>query len=47
MSLTKISLTGNNLIIPGLEEFGGIQAGDGKIANLLYSVFACVANRRK
>ena len=40
MSLTKLSLAGNNLIISGQEEFGYIQAGDGKIANLFYSVLS-------
>ncbi len=36
MSLTKLSLAGNNLIIPDHGEFGisDIPAGDGKIANL-------------
>ncbi len=41
MSLTKLSLGGNNLIIPGQWEFGtvsDIPAEDGKIANLFYSV---------
>jgi hypothetical protein len=33
MSLTKLSLAGNNLIIPGQREFD-IPAGDGKTANL-------------
>jgi hypothetical protein len=35
MSLTKLFLDGNNLIISCQGEFG---AGDGKIANLFYSV---------
>ncbi len=41
MSLTKLSLAGKNLIIPGQGEFGytDIPAGDGKIANpFSYSV---------
>jgi hypothetical protein len=40
MSLTKLSLAGNNLIIPGQEEFdySDIPAGDGKNDNLFYSV---------
>jgi hypothetical protein len=38
MSLTKLSLAGDNLIIPG------ILAGDGKTANLFYSVYLLVAS---
>jgi hypothetical protein len=40
MSLTKLSMAGNNLIIPGQEEFD-FPAGDKKIANpfLLCNVF--------
>jgi hypothetical protein len=40
MSLTKLSLTGNNFIIPGQGEFGvsDNSAGDGKNDNLFYSV---------
>jgi hypothetical protein len=35
MSLTKLSLAGNSLIIPGQGQFScDIPAGDGKIANL-------------
>ncbi len=35
MSLTKLSLAGNNLIIPDQGEFGKWHpAGDGKMANL-------------
>jgi hypothetical protein len=36
MPQAKLSLAGNNLIIPGQGEFGvsDIPAGDGKIANL-------------
>ncbi len=34
MSLTKLSLAGNNLIIPAHEEFGDIPAGDEKTAIL-------------
>jgi hypothetical protein len=36
MSLTKLSLAGNNQILPGQEEFmvSDIPAGDGNIANL-------------
>jgi hypothetical protein len=39
MSLTKLSLAGTNLIIPGQGEFGisDIPAGDGKTCNLFYS----------
>jgi hypothetical protein len=41
MSLTNVSLAGNNLIIPAQEEFARsvvIPSGDGKIGNLFYSV---------
>jgi len=39
MSLTKLSLAWNNLIIPGQGElFSDIPAAEGKIANLFYSV---------
>ncbi len=39
MSLTKLSLEGNNLTIPGQGELViDIAAGDGKIASLFYSV---------
>jgi hypothetical protein len=39
MSLTKPSLAGNNLIIPGQGEFGSdIPAGDGKIDNLFFTI---------
>jgi hypothetical protein len=40
MSLTKLSQEGNNLIIPFQKDFGNgdILAGEGKIANLFYSV---------
>jgi hypothetical protein len=39
MSLTKLSLDGSNLIIPGRGSFvSDIPAGDGKIINLFYSV---------
>jgi hypothetical protein len=37
MLLTKLSLAGNNLIIPGQEEFY-IPAGKEKIVALFYSV---------
>jgi hypothetical protein len=37
MSLTKLFLAGNNLIIPGQGKFGDIPAGDGKIFNIFYS----------
>ncbi len=40
-SLTKLSLGGNDLINPGQGEFGYSDiktAGDGKIANLLFTV---------
>jgi hypothetical protein len=41
MSTTKLSLIGNNLILPGQGDFvGDIPAGDGKIDNLFYSVFS-------
>ncbi len=46
MSLTKLSLAGKSLIIPGQGEFVcDIPAGDGKIANLFYSVL--LERRRK
>jgi hypothetical protein len=40
MSLTKLSLAGNNLIIPAHGEslVSDIQAGGGKIDNVFYSV---------
>jgi len=39
MSLTKLSLAGNSLIITGQGKFvKGHPAGDGKTANLFYSV---------
>jgi len=40
MSLTKLLLGGNNLIIPGQREFmvSDIPAGDGKIGNLFFTV---------
>jgi hypothetical protein len=38
ISLSKLFLAGNNLNIPGQGEFGDIPAGDGKTANLFYSV---------
>jgi hypothetical protein len=38
MSLTKLSLVVNNQIIPGQGELSDIPAGDGKMANLFYSV---------
>ncbi len=35
MSLTKLSLAGNNLTIPGQGEYGSdISVGDGKISNI-------------
>jgi hypothetical protein len=38
MSLTKLSLNGNILIIPARESLvSDIPAGDGKTANLFYS----------
>jgi hypothetical protein len=42
MSLIKLSLVGNNSIIPGHGESGysDIPAGDWKISNLFYSVLA-------
>ncbi len=42
MSLTKLSLAGNNLIIPGQREFGfsDIPAGDGNIANHFFTVYS-------
>ncbi len=41
MSLTNLSLAGNDLIIPSQEEYmvSDIPAGNGKIASLFYSVF--------
>ncbi len=39
MSLTKLSQAGKNVIIPSMESFvSDIPAGDGKPANLFYSV---------
>jgi hypothetical protein len=39
MSLTKLSLAGNNLIIPSWESLvSDFLAGDGKTAKLFYSV---------
>jgi hypothetical protein len=39
VTITKLSLAGNNLIIPGQGELvSDIPAGDGKIVNLFYSV---------
>ncbi len=34
VSLTKLSVAGNDLVIPGQGEFGDIPAGDGKMTNL-------------
>jgi hypothetical protein len=42
MSLTELSLAGNNLIIPGQGEFGtvsDIPPWDGKTANLFFTVY--------
>jgi hypothetical protein len=40
MSLTKLSLAGNNLIIPGQEELGSdLLAGDRKNYNLFFTVY--------
>ncbi len=40
MSLTKLSLDGNYLTIPGLGDFGKLHPGwDGKIANLFFTVY--------
>jgi hypothetical protein len=45
MSLNKLSLAGNNLMIPGRENLvSDIPAGDGKIANFFYSVGAGPGN---
>ncbi len=42
ISLTKLSLACNNLIIPGRVEFvSDIQAGDGKIANHFLQCIEC------
>ncbi len=38
MSLTKLSLAGNNLFLARESLASDIQAGDGKIVNLFYSV---------
>jgi hypothetical protein len=39
MSLTKLSLAGNNLVFPGkVSLVSDIPAGDGKIVKLFYSV---------
>jgi hypothetical protein len=48
MSFTKLSLAGNNLIIPGAAReslVSDIPAGDGKIVNLFYSVWALLCSR--
>jgi hypothetical protein len=44
MSLTKLSLAGNNLIIPGRSEslVSEIPDGGGKIANLFYTVYIII-----
>ncbi len=42
MPLTKLSLAGNNLIIPGTKSLvSDIPAGDGKDENLFYRVYLC------
>jgi hypothetical protein len=47
MSLTKLSLARNNLLIPGQGEFGSdIPQGDGKIANFFYSAEALIFKSR-
>jgi hypothetical protein len=48
MQLSKLSLTGNNLIIPGQGGFlvGEIQAWVGKNDNLFYSVIFYPEHRR-
>jgi hypothetical protein len=38
MSLTKLSLAGNNLIIPAQEAVSDIPTGDGNVANLFFTV---------
>ncbi len=47
MSLTKLSLDGNNLTIPAQGEFGpwdsDIPAGDGKIVNLFLQCISRVS----
>jgi hypothetical protein len=49
MSLTELSLAGNNLITPDYREnlVRGILAGDGKIATLFYSVVSSNEKQRK
>ncbi len=48
-SVTKLSVARNNLINPGMGEYGywllvsDIPAGDGKIANLFYCVSCCTS----
>jgi hypothetical protein len=44
MSLAKLSLAGNNFILPGLESLvSDIPAGDGKIANIFLQ---CTAEQK-
>ncbi len=48
MSLTKLSMTGNNLIIPVRDSFvSDIPAEDGKIANLFFTVQTSNGNASK
>jgi hypothetical protein len=42
MSIAKLSLARNNLIIRGQGNFGDIPAGDGKTANLFFQCVHCV-----
>jgi hypothetical protein len=45
MSLTKLSLAGKNSIIPTQGELAiDIPAGDGKIANLFFTVYLSLSN---
>jgi hypothetical protein len=48
MSLTKVSLAGNNLFIPNHGESLVIDitaAGDGKLDNLFFSIASCIRAR--
>jgi hypothetical protein len=48
MSLTELSLAGNNLILSGEEEMvGDIPAGDGININIFYSVLAFLAEEAR
>jgi|688.fasta_scaffold419448_1 hypothetical protein len=44
MSLPKLSLAGNNLIIPGQGQFGDMPAGEEKSATFFYRVKLTVSS---